>query len=507
MDWEKWTNGRVQGAARRRAEGSLSGTGSARRRPRRGLARLAVLGPHRAPALRPRAAAERRLLAARGLHGPGRLRRACCAEMRLADGTLWPMPVTLDVTPAVRRQAQGGDTHRAARPRGRAARRHRRRGASGSPTSEPRPQAVFGTDRRDAPGRALPARRRQQPVYLGGRLAGHRSRRCTTTSGTCATRRTSCATEFQQARAGAEIVAFQTRNPMHRAHQELTFRAAKEVEANLLIHPVVGMTKPGDVDHYTRVRCYEALLAALSRADDRRSRLLPLAMRMGGPREALLARDHPQELRLHPLHRRPRPRRPRQRQRRASRSTAPTTPRSCSQKHEDEIGIDDGAVQADGLRRRTETQYVPDDEVAAGRDRTLDISGTELRRRLHEGREIPEWFTFPEVVEELRRTHPPRAPAGLHRLLHRPLGLRQVDDRQRAAGQAAGDGRPAGDAARRRPGPQAPLVASSASRKEHRDLNIRRIGYVASRDHQERRHRHLRADRPLRRDPQARCAT
>ena len=65
------------------------------------------------------------------------------------------------------------------------------------------------------------------------------------------------------------VVAFQTRNPMHRAHQELTFRAAKDVEANLLIHPVVGMTKPGDVDHFTRVRCYEHLLKALSGADDR----------------------------------------------------------------------------------------------------------------------------------------------------------------------------------------------------------------------------------------------
>ncbi len=57
-----------------------------------------------------------------------------------------------------------------------------------------------------------------------------------------------------------KVVAFQTRNPLHRAHQELTFRAAKEAQANLLIHPVVGLTKPGDVDHFTRVRCYEAVL-------------------------------------------------------------------------------------------------------------------------------------------------------------------------------------------------------------------------------------------------------
>ena len=82
------------------------------------------------------------------------------------------------------------------------------------------------------------------------------------------------------------VVAFQTRNPMHRAHQELTFRAAKEVEANLLLHPVVGMTKPGDVDHFTRVRCYEHLVKAYPEQTTSLS-LLPLAMRMGGPREAM----------------------------------------------------------------------------------------------------------------------------------------------------------------------------------------------------------------------------
>ncbi len=82
------------------------------------------------------------------------------------------------------------------------------------------------------------------------------------------------------------IVAFQTRNPMHRAHQELSFRAAKQVEANLLIHPVVGMTKPGDVDYFTRVRCYQLLTSKYPPGTVKLS-LLPLAMRMGGPREAI----------------------------------------------------------------------------------------------------------------------------------------------------------------------------------------------------------------------------
>jgi len=91
---------------------------------------------------------------------------------------------------------------------------------------------------------------------------------------------------FPQGWLGPSVVAFQTRNPLHRAHQELTFRAAKEAQANLLIHPVVGMTKPGDVDHFTRVRCYEAVLDQYPAATTTMS-LLNLAMRMAGPREAV----------------------------------------------------------------------------------------------------------------------------------------------------------------------------------------------------------------------------
>ncbi|GAG51350.1 unnamed protein product, partial [marine sediment metagenome] len=82
------------------------------------------------------------------------------------------------------------------------------------------------------------------------------------------------------------VVAFQTRNPMHRAHVELTQRAAAKAKANILIHPVVGLTKPGDVNHYTRVRCYEHILSRYPTGTAMLS-LLPLAMRMGGPREAL----------------------------------------------------------------------------------------------------------------------------------------------------------------------------------------------------------------------------
>ena len=128
----------------------------------------------------------------------------------------------------------------------------------------------------------------------------------------------------------ANVVAFQTRNPLHRAHEELTKRAAESVDGVLLLHPVVGLTKPGDVDHYTRVRTYRALTQNYYGRDRVLLSLLPLAMRLAGPREALWHAIHPAKLRRQPPDRRPGPRRPRGRFRPATPSTAPTTPRRLS---------------------------------------------------------------------------------------------------------------------------------------------------------------------------------
>ena len=173
--------------------------------------------------------------------------------------------------------------------------------------------------------------------------------------------------------------------------------------------------------------------------------------------------------------------------------------------HEDEIGITmvpfHELVYVAGPRRSTCRRT-----RSSRARRVLDLSGTELRRRLREGLDIPDWFIVPGGGRGAA-PHPSAAPPpGLHGLLHRPLRLRQVDDRQRAAGQAAGAGRPPGHAARRRPGPQAPVerarLLARAPRPQHPADRLRRL-----RDHQERRHRHLRADRALRRDPRARCAT
>ncbi len=288
------------------------------------------------------------------------------------------------------------------------------------------------------------------------------------------------------------VVAFQTRNPMHRAHVELTFRAAKQVEANLLIHPVVGMTKPGDVDYFTRVRCYQLLLPS-TRTGTAKLSLLPLAMRMGGPREAIwhalirknhgcthfiVGRDHAgpgKDTDGKPFY-------------------GPYDAQELFKKHEADIGVTMVPFSM-MVYLEDEDRYVPDDEVQQG-DKVLNISGTELRDRLNEGRDIPGLVhlsgsragTAPQLSA-------PRQ-AGRNRLLHRTFGLGQVHHRQRADDQVPGSGRTPGDPARRRPGAQASFVRTrilqGASRHQHPPHRLRCLG-----NHQERRHRDLRAHRSL----------
>ncbi|KAK0908735.1 Sulfate adenylyltransferase [Friedmanniomyces endolithicus] len=206
----------------------------------------------------------------------------------------------------------------------------------------------------------------------------------------------------------SRVVAFQTRNPMHRAHRELTVRAARSRQANVLIHPVVGMTKPGDIDHFTRVRVYQALLprypngmAALA--------LLPLAMRMGGPREAIwhaiirknyrathfiVGRDHAGP----------------GKNSKGEEIYGPYDAQYAVEKYREELGIEVVPFQQMTYLPDSD-EYKPKDEVPK-EIKTADISGTELRRRLRTGGDIPEWFSYPEVVRVLRESHPPRNKQG-----------------------------------------------------------------------------------------------
>lgn len=206
----------------------------------------------------------------------------------------------------------------------------------------------------------------------------------------------------------SRVVAFQTRNPMHRAHRELTVRAARARQANVLIHPVVGLTKPGDIDHFTRVRVYQALMPRYPNGMAVLG-LLPLAMRMGGPREAIwhaiirknhgathfiVGRDHAGP----------------------GKNSAgkdfygPYDAQHAVEKYRSELGIE--VVEFQQMTYLPDIdEYRPKDEVPAG-TKTLDISGTELRRRLKVGSDIPDWFSYPEVVKVLRESNPPRATQG-----------------------------------------------------------------------------------------------
>ncbi|MBW8003950.1 MAG: sulfate adenylyltransferase, partial [Planctomycetes bacterium] len=206
-----------------------------------------------------------------------------CSSMRLQDGTLWPIPIILDVSEGFAEKVKLREKIALRNPEGVML-------AAivvddlWKPEKEEEANSVYGTVNTEHPG-VQHLFSDTHPWYLSGQVEGielpeHFDFRTL--------RKTPEELRSEFLRSGwKKIVAFQTRNPMHRAHFELTMRAIKEHEASLLIHPVVGLTKPGDVDHYTRVRCYQALLDHYP-ANTARLALLSLAMRMAGPREAVL---------------------------------------------------------------------------------------------------------------------------------------------------------------------------------------------------------------------------
>jgi sulfate adenylyltransferase len=392
-------------------------------------------------------------------------------DMRLADGTLWPIPITLDVSEAFADKVAPGQDIAL-------------RDAEGVilailtisdkwvPNKAVEAAGVFGAD-----DLAHPAvnylHNTAGKVYLGGPVIGiqqpvhydFKARRDTPNELRALFRKLGW----------RKIVAFQTRNPLHRAHQELTFRAAREAEANLLIHPVVGMTKPGDVDHFTRVRCYEAVLDQYP-AQTTALSLLNLAMRMAGPREAvwhgiirknhgcthmIVGRDHAGP----------------------GKNSAgkdfydPYAAQELFAQHAAEIGIQ--MVDFKHMVYVAEkAQYYPANEIPEG-STVLDISGTELRRRLREGLDIPEWFSFPQVVSELRKTSPARSKQGFTVFFTglSGSGKSTIANALMVKLMEMG-GRPVtlldGDVVRKH------LSSELGFSKEHRDLNIKRIGYVAS---------------------------
>ena len=393
------------------------------------------------------------------------------ADMRLADGTLWPIPVTLDVTETFAKDLAPG-------------RQIALRDQEGvliatmeiediwTPDKAVEATGVFGTGDVTHPGVHYLVHV-AHPVYVGGKLRGvehpvHYDFRHL--------RDTPKELRERFARFGwRKVVAFQTRNPMHRAHVELTFLAARQSEAALLLHPVVGMTKPGDVDHYTRVRCYEH---ALDRYPEQTTvlSLLNLAMRMAGPREAvwhaiihknfgcshlIVGRDHAGP----------------GKDSHGNDFYGPYDAQELAIRFAEELGIEIVPFKT-MVYVQDRAQYVPADEVHED-ETVLNISGTEFRRRLREGLDIPDWFSYPEVVGELRRTHPARNNQGFVVFFTglSGSGKSTIANALMVKLMELGGRRVTlldGDIVRKN------LSSELGFSKEHRDLNILRIGFVAA---------------------------
>ncbi len=396
---------------------------------------------------------------------------AVLAEMRLTSGLLWPIPITLDVTAEFADSINEGEWIALRDPEGVMV-ATMEVADKWSPEKAGEATSVFGTENPAHPGVDYLLNQANE-VYLGGKLKGvepplHYDFRLL--------RDTPAELRGRFRKLGwRKVVAFQTRNPMHRAHQELTFRAAKEHEANLLIQPVVGMTRPGDIDHYTRVRCYERILEKYPEQTTTLS-LLNLAMRMAGPREALwhaiirknfgcthfiVGRDHAGPGKTpegEPYY-------------------GPYEAQELFKKHEAELDITMVPFQQ-MVYVEDRAQYLPVDETTPDM-KIKTITGTEFRRRLAEGLEMPDWFSYPEIVEELRKMHPARHRQGFVVFFTglSGSGKSTIANALLVKMLESGDRRVTlldGDVVRKN------LSSELGFSKEHRDLNILRIGYVAS---------------------------
>ena len=272
-----------------------------------------------------------------------------------------------------------------------------------------------------------------------------------------------------------DVIAFQTRNPMHRAHFELTRLAMEEHNAKLLIHPVIGISKPGDIDHFTRVKCYQHIIKHYPKNSVELS-LINLAMRMAGPKEALwhaiirknygcnhiiVGRDHAgpgldAEGKLY---------------------YQPYDAQELISQYQEELEIKMVPFQEMVFAKNKKT-YLPLDKIKEN-EQIERLSGTKFKKLLKERTEIPNWYSFPEVIHELRRRYPTLQNQGLtvfftglsgagkstlaNALMYK---LMEMEDRPITLLD--------GDVVRQH------LSSELGFSKEDRDIHVKRIGYVAS---------------------------
>ena len=392
-------------------------------------------------------------------------------DMRLPSGVLWPIPVTLDVSAEFAGSTSAGERIALRDPEG-VLIATMEVSDIWEPDKSEEARCVFSTQDDHHPG-VYYLMHQAGRMYLGGKLQGVEP---PTSYAFKLLRDSPVELRGRFRKLGwRKVVAFQTRNPMHRAHHDMTLRAARDAEANLLIHPVIGMTRPGDVDQYTRVRCYEHMLKYYPEQTTALS-LLNLAMRMAGPREALwhaiirknygcthfiVGRDHA-----------------------GPGADAdgkayyePYAAQELLKEYEAEIGVTMVPFK-EMVYVEEKAQFLPVDEVEPGMHASK-ISGTELRRRLREGLDIPEWFSYPEIVEELRKSHPPRHMQGFTVFFTglSGSGKSTIANALFAKLLELGGRRVTmldGDLVRKH------LSSELGFSREHRDINILRIGWVAS---------------------------
>jgi len=390
-------------------------------------------------------------------------------EMRLQDGTLFPMPITLSIDDDADVKL-GEDL----------ALRNSKNELLAVMTVE----EIYDWDINEVADKFLGTRDLRHPLLAAMHRWGKRN-----ISGKLrvlqlpkhydftALRLTPAETREKLAEKGYEnVVAFQTRNPLHRVHEELTKRAAEEVNGVLLLHPVVGMTKAGDVDHYTRVRTYKVLAERYYEPNRILLSLLPLAMRMAGPREALwhaiirrnyganhliVGRDHAgpgKDSSGKPFY-------------------GPYDAQELVEKHSAEIGV--GVVPFQELvylpeegKYEERSKIKPDAKIAS-------ISGTQVREEfLGNGKPLPEWFTRPEVAQILSESYPPKHKEGICIWFTGLSGAGKSTTAEVLTSLLLEHGRQVtvldGDVVRTN------LSKGLGFSKEDRDINIRRIGFVAA---------------------------
>ncbi len=394
-------------------------------------------------------------------------------SLRLADGTLWPIPVILDVPGEFADKLKVGQKVAL------------RDGEGFMPAvmtvediwqadKEREASSVYGTESKDHPGVQY-LHNKVNEVYIGGRVEGIQL---------------SVHHDFENLwdsprelrslfnkMGWRRVVAFQTSKPVHRLQRDIILQTAKDIQGHVLLHPAVGMTRPGDIQYYARVHCYQAIqkyfphnLSMLS--------LLPLAMRMAGPREALwhvlihqnFGCSH---MIIGPKHAYP-PYDSKKELQFYSRDEA----QNFVLEYKDELLVKIVPVEtmhyAPEKKKNVSLSYIEEKGLEY-----VEYSDAKLKQDLINNREIPDWFSFPEVVSHLCKVYPPRSQQGFTLFF---TGLSGAGKSTLAkivyAKLVESGGRPVtlldGDIVRLN------LSSELGFSKKHRDLNVKRIGFVAS---------------------------